>query len=101
MSEFVAVAEVDSLPEGNGRTVHVKGREVALYNVDGQFFAIDDVCTHRGASLGAGFMDNGHVFCPLHGWEFDVKTGACLSNCAKPVKSYPTRVVDGWVEICV
>lgn len=98
-SRFHQAAEVSSLLSGEGRTVHIQGREFALYNVGGEFFAIDDICPHKGASLGAGFMDNGRVFCPLHAWEFDVKTGACLNNCEKPVRTYPTRVVNGWVEI--
>lgn len=98
---FVAVAEAASLRPGQGRTVHVRGREYALYNVDGTFYALDDLCPHRGASLGAGFVENGEVFCPMHGWAFDVKTGACTSNPGKPVKSYATRVVNGQVEIAV
>ncbi len=99
MSTFTPVAEVSSLPPGQCRTVHVKGREFALYNLDGQFYAIDDQCPHRGGPLGAGCFENGHVFCPLHGWEFDVKTGACLTRADKPVRSYPTRLVAGQVEI--
>lgn len=99
MGEFHSVAEVSSLPPGHGRSVHVKGREFALYNMDGQFYAIDDRCPHRGAPLGAGICERGHVFCSLHGWEFDLKTGACLSNAEKPVKTYPTRVENGQVQI--
>jgi nitrite reductase (NADH) small subunit len=99
MSEFHSVADVSSLPPGHGRSVHIKGREFALYNVDGQFYAIDDRCPHRGAPLGAGTCEHGRVFCSLHGWEFDLKTGACLSNAEKPVKTYPTRVENGQVQI--
>lgn len=99
-SEFVPVAEADSLPPGHGRTVHAKGRTFAVYNQDGQFYAIDDQCPHRGGTLGAGCLENGQVYCPLHGWVFDLRTGACLSNPALPVRSYPTRVQNGKVEIC-
>src|SRR5678815_4436420 len=98
MSNFVPVAEVSSLPPGHGRTVHVSGREFAVYNVDGQFYAIDDKCPHRGGPLGAGYLEKNQVFCPLHGWAFDVRTGACLSNPSKPVKAYATRVVDSLVQ---
>ena len=97
--DFFPVADVASLPPGRCRTVHVQGREFALFNLDGQFFAIDDQCPHRGGPLGAGCFENGHVFCPLHGWEFDVQTGTCLTRADKPVRSYPTRVVEGQVEI--
>ena len=97
--EFVSVAESISLPPGHGRTVQVKGREFAIYNVDGRFYAIDNTCPHRSGPLGAGWLENGVVFCPLHGWSFDVKTGASLSNPAKAVRSYPARVLAGQVQI--
>ena len=98
---FVPVADVASLPAGQGRTVHVKGREFAVYNLDGEFYAMDDQCPHRGGPLGAGVLEDGRVYCPLHGWAFDLKTGACLSNPERPVRFYPTRVQDGQVQICV
>ena len=101
MSTFTSVADVASLPPGHCRTVHVQGREFALFNLDGEFFAIDDQCPHRGGPLGAGCFENGRVFCPLHGWEFDVRTGAGVTRDDKPVRSYPTRVVDGQVEIAI
>lgn len=97
--QFVAVAEVASLPPGKGRTVEVRGRKFAVWNVDGAFYAIDDACPHRGGPLGAGLLENGHVFCPLHGWEFDPRTGACLSNPARPVPCHPTKVEAGQVWI--
>jgi nitrite reductase (NADH) small subunit len=98
---FVTVAEASFLPAGNGRTVNVRGREFALYNIDGEFYAIDDRCPHKDASLGAGSCAGSMVFCPLHAWVFDVKTGACLNRPDKPVQTYKTRVVDGWVQILI
>lgn len=101
MSEFVPVAEVESLPPGHGRTVHVKGREFAVFNLSGKFFAVDDLCPHRGGPLGAGLLEGTKVVCPLHGWGFDVETGACDVRPDRPVQTYPTRVRDGQVEICI
>jgi nitrite reductase/ring-hydroxylating ferredoxin subunit len=75
MAEFISVASVDSLPPGRGRTIHVRGRDFALWNLDGQFFCVDDACPHRGASLGAGSLQGCELICPLHGWGFDVRTG--------------------------
>jgi NAD(P)H-dependent nitrite reductase small subunit len=99
VGEFVSVAEANSLPEGRGRTVHVRGREFALYHVDGQFYAIDDKCPHRAGPLGAGHLENGCVYCPMHGWQFEVKTGACVNVPDRPVKSYRTQVANGQVMI--
>jgi len=98
VSEFVPVAEVSSLPPGEGRTVHVKGREFALYNVDGKFLrALDDECPHKGGPLGAGMLDQGKIVCPLHGWAFDPESGTCDVRSDKIVKTYPTRVrMDKW-----
>ncbi|MFN7140188.1 MAG: Rieske (2Fe-2S) protein [Limisphaerales bacterium] len=98
-SEFVSVIECERLKPETGRTVEVKGRRFAVFHSGGEFFAIDDTCPHVGASLGDGFCEGGVAHCPLHGWTFDLKTGACLSNPRKPVNTYPTRVVDGWLQI--
>lgn len=101
MENFIDAADVASLPAGRGRTVEVRGRRVALFNLDGRYLAIDDACPHRGGSLGAGWCENGEVYCPLHGWAFDLESGACKTRPDKPVRSYPTRVVDGrvWVGL--
>jgi nitrite reductase/ring-hydroxylating ferredoxin subunit len=99
MSDFTDVADADSLPPGHGRTVHVRGREFAIWNFEGQFHCLDDVCPHRGASLGAGMLDAGTVYCPLHGWGFDVRTGACTTGADRSVETHPTRVENGKVQI--
>lgn len=101
MPEFTPVADVSSLPPGRGRTVHVRGREYALWNLNGEFFCIDDECPHRGASVGAGTLEGTEAVCPLHGWAFDVRTGVCALRPDRPTGTYPTRVVDGQVQICV
>ena len=101
VTEFVSVADVGSLPSGHGRTVHVHGREFAVFNLEGEFFALDNVCPHKGGPLGAGLLKEGHLFCPLHGWEFEVKTGHCLTRPDRPVTTYQTQVRDGQVQICI
>ena len=92
-------ADVDSLPPGQGRTVEVRGRRFALFNFAGEFFALDDRCPHRAAPLGAGVLEGGRVYCPQHGWAFDVRTGACFSNPERPVACHPVRVEGGEVWI--
>ncbi len=101
MSEFVSVADLASLPPGTGRTIEVRGRRFAVWNLEGSFFAMDDDCPHRGGPLGAGVLDDGKVYCPLHGWAFDPRTGDCLSNPTRPVKTHLTKVEDGQVWIAL
>jgi NAD(P)H-dependent nitrite reductase small subunit len=101
MSEFVSVADAATFSPGHGRTVRAQGREIAVYNLDGQFYALDDQCPHRGGPLGAGTLEEGRVFCPLHGWSFDLKTGECLNVPERSVKTHRTRVRDGQVQICL
>jgi len=101
MSEFVAVVEANQIPSDRGLSVNAGGRELALFKIDGQFYALDGRCPHRGGPLGEGITEDGRVYCPLHGWEFDVQTGSCINNPEKPVACFPARVLDGKVEICV
>lgn len=101
MPEFVTVAELESLLPGHGRTVHVRGREYSIWNLGGEIYCLDDVCPHRGASLGAGSLEGTEVVCPLHGWAFNVSTGTCVLRPDRPAGTYPARVVDGRIEILV
>ena len=72
---FVKVASINDIKAGEGRVVSANGANIALFNVNGQFHAIDNTCPHRGGPLGEGFLDNTVVTCPWHGWQFDVITG--------------------------
>lgn len=75
MPNFVKVANTDDLKPGENKVVNVNGTEVALFNVDGHFFATTNTCPHRGGPLGEGMLDGDVVTCPWHGWKFNVKTG--------------------------
>ena len=75
----VPVATLAQLPDGCMKRVEVDGEAICLYNVEGEIFASLDVCPHRGAPLSAGELDGGVVMCPFHAWEFDVRTGECVS----------------------
>jgi nitrite reductase/ring-hydroxylating ferredoxin subunit len=63
---YCRVASIGEIPMGAGRLVKVGGEEVALFNLNGEYYAISDLCPHRGASLAEGFLDAGKIFCPLH-----------------------------------
>lgn len=75
MIRYVPAARVGEIEEGRGRAVAVEGREIAIFNLGGEFHAIDNTCPHRGASLGEGRLEGEEVVCPAHGWRFNVKTG--------------------------
>ena len=93
------VAAADSLAPGQCRTVEVRGHRLALININGEFHALDDRCPHRGAPLGAGYLDGTRLFCPLHGWEFDARTGACTTRPDLPVARHPVSVENGRVLV--
>jgi 3-phenylpropionate/trans-cinnamate dioxygenase ferredoxin component len=79
MLTFVKVATRSELPLGGKKLVEVDGRAIAVFNVDGTFFAIDDVCTHDGGPLAEGELTGCEIECPRHGARFDVRTGRPLS----------------------
>jgi len=97
---WIPVAPAEAIPPGDYATVEVDGVFVAVFNVDGEYFAIDDVCTHDGGGLAGGALEDHQVICPRHGARFCLRTGAALTPPAyEPVRSYATRVVDGRVEV--
>lgn len=100
MSEFVEAARADQVPPGTGATVKVAGKEIAIFNVDGNVYAIGDSCTHAGASLGAGKLNGKIVTCRAHGLRYDVTTGQVTTG-GFGVASYPAKVVDGKILIAV
>ena len=100
MSEYLTVADANEIPAGCGISVGLAGREFAVFNLGGQFFVLDGSCPHRGGPLGAGTLEDGGVYCPLHGWKFDVRTGAGIDHPEKSVKSWPVRVENGKIQIC-
>ena len=80
MSRRVFVTQTADVPVGEGRVVEVEGTALALFNVDGAFYALDNACAHRGGPLGEGELDGTVVVCPWHAWRWDVKTGANVNN---------------------
>ena len=81
----------DGLAEGQCTTVFAQNRAICLSRVNGRYGAIDDACPHRGASLGAGFVESGRVLCPLHAWEFDPFTGALRGGHPSGLEAYRTE----------
>ncbi len=99
-AEFVNAASVDDLPPGTSKVVTVEGRRIALFNVNGTFYAVDDTCTHEEASLGAGAVYGEIVACPKHGSRFHLLTGRVLSLPAVvPLNTYEVKVEAGQVLV--
>lgn len=90
------IGTVDQVPQGEVRVLRCAGgRELAVSNIDGELFAIDDVCTHDGGPLGEGRLRNGRVICPRHGAAFDARTGKVLSLPAvRSVSAYAVTVAE-------
>ncbi|HLS90487.1 MAG TPA: non-heme iron oxygenase ferredoxin subunit [Limnochordia bacterium] len=102
MAEFVTVAKESDLSPGQSMCVIVKGRKVALFNVDGTVYAISDTCSHAEASLSEGELDGHVVTCPRHGARFDVRTGKALSLPAwAPVDTYEVKVENGEIKVAL
>ncbi len=102
MAGFVKAAKAQDVALGSGKRVEVGGKKIAIFNVDGKYFAIDDTCTHRGGPLSEGGLDGKEVTCPRHGAVFDVTTGEVLGPPApKPVSRYDVWISGNDIEVKV
>ena len=91
MATFVKAANKNDIGDGKGKVVSLDGNEIALFNVGGSFYAIDNTCKHKGGPLGEGELDQAQVTCPWHGWQYDVTTGACSTNPSVCQKKYNVK----------
>jgi nitrite reductase (NADH) small subunit/3-phenylpropionate/trans-cinnamate dioxygenase ferredoxin subunit len=99
MSELKTVCRVGDLQEGEGKTVTVNGKLIAVFNNGGTFQAIDDTCPHMGASLSGGCIEDGIVTCPWHAWRFRLSDGAWADNPRIKIGCYPVHVQGGEVQV--
>ncbi len=96
------VGRAEDLPLGAGATIELEtGAELALFNVEGTLYAIENFCPHRGASLADGELCDHAVECALHAWQFDLRTGACLTGQGGDVETYEVVVENGDIKIKV
>jgi 3-phenylpropionate/trans-cinnamate dioxygenase ferredoxin component len=103
MPSFVKVVSAGEMPPGSKKLAEVDGRPIAVFNVDGSFYAIDDVCTHDGGPLAEGELSGCEIMCPRHGARFDVRTGRALCMPAVEsvaVHSTELRGDDVYVALC-
>jgi len=100
MSEWVTVARVDELKPGEWRVADVEGAQVAVFNLDGHYYAIEDVCTHDAGQLTGGSVDGDQIVCPRHGARFCIRTGVALCAPAyEPTTIFPVRIDNGEVQV--
>jgi nitrite reductase/ring-hydroxylating ferredoxin subunit len=89
---FARAAKTTEIAPGTIKEFQLEGKPVAVANVDGKFYAINNTCLHRGGPLGQGPLEGKIVTCPWHGWEYDVTTGKISQNPAVGVNSYPVEI---------
>ena len=94
MTEFIKAAHCSDISEGGGVVATVRGKSIAIFRIDGKFFAMGNICPHRGGPLGDGELNGFTVTCPWHAWEFDVRSGCNSENKKVVVPTFETRI-DG------
>lgn len=100
MADWVDVAPAAELGPGQVRVVDADGTPIAVFNVDGSYYAIEDVCTHDGGELATGKFEGDEIECPRHGARFCVRTGEALCAPAwEPTATFPVRVENGVVQV--
>ena len=100
MSDFVRVAAVSDLPDSGKLMLEVDDSLVVLVHLDGQYYCLDDVCTHDGGPLGEGALEGCAIACPRHGAQFDLKTGKALTMPAtEDTLAHEVQVEDGQIYV--
>jgi 3-phenylpropionate/trans-cinnamate dioxygenase ferredoxin component len=101
MSDWITVAAVSDFPPGTWKTVEIDDASIAVFNIEGHYYAIANVCTHDGGSLSGGRLEGDNIICPRHGARFCVRTGEVKSPPAyEDVSTFPVRVEKDEVQIC-
>ena len=99
--QFITVGKKTDLEPGTGMSVELRDIGLALFNVDGTIYAMDNTCPHAGGPLGEGPVEGNVVACPWHGWKFDIQTGTCLKNPNESwrVPTFEVRETDGLIQV--
>ncbi len=100
MSDWTDVALQSEFTAGSWRLVDVDGAQVAVFNLDGSYYAIEDICTHDGGILTGGEREGEEIICPRHGARFSIKTGKVTAPPAyEDVATFPVRIESGMVQV--
>ncbi|MGV3773874.1 MAG: Rieske (2Fe-2S) protein [Verrucomicrobiales bacterium] len=101
MSNYVKVANVADVSADKPFSASIQGKAITVVLHEGNYFAFNRDCPHKMTPLDAGMVQDGKIICPMHGWGFDLKTGACDTNPNKPLPCYPVRVENGEIQALV
>ena len=101
MAEFVTVATVGEISEGQGRSFTVGKRRIAVFCAGGRYYALDDHCPHMGASLAVGDVQGDTVVCLRHLWAFKLADGSCVDAPALKAETFEARVEGDEIQVCV
>ena len=100
MSDWVDVAAKDELPAGSSRVVEVDGAMVAVFNLNGEYYAVEDLCTHDEGELASGEIEGEEIICPRHGARFNIKTGKVTAPPAyEDIATFPVREDEGRIQV--
>ena len=99
MSSYVPVAKRSDIRRGRSKSFTVKGKRIAVFNDGEDFHALDNTCAHARGSLGRGHIKNGLTICPVHGYVYDAKTGACRTDARLHVNVYEVAVKGDTIEV--
>jgi 3-phenylpropionate/trans-cinnamate dioxygenase ferredoxin component len=100
MSDWKDVCKLEKLVPGDWEMADLEDTEVAVFNLDGKLYAIEDLCTHDGGYITGGRVDGDQITCPRHNARFSVRNGACITAHAyEPISTYPVRVKDGMIQV--
>jgi 3-phenylpropionate/trans-cinnamate dioxygenase ferredoxin subunit len=100
MSDWISVAKVGEIAPGGYRVVDADGTHIAVFNIGGEHYAIEDVCTHDGGELAGGIVDGDQIECVRHGARFCIRTGEVMAPPAyEPVAKFPVRIENGEIQV--
>jgi len=100
MAEWIDVTQEDELGPGECRVISTEAGEIAVFNIDGEFYAIADICTHDGGELASGKCEGDVIICPRHGARFCIRDGRALTPPAyEDVETFPVRIDNGMVQV--
>jgi len=92
LTKYLKIANIKDIPQKTGKKVQVNGKSIALFKYEDNIFALNNRCPHQGADISDGFVKEGRAVCPLHGWSFDLETGAFIGNENTRIRTYEIKV---------